>query len=439
MAMNGTNQDETVVNNNPPPYLKLIADCWEHIFDYLSACDVYMMGRTCKRMQQMAGYYFREYFSENLSDLYDFTQFYRAYNDVYQYIVSLDIDKEIENIDFVLDAQLFSSLKYLNLSGCDLTETRMGYFRNVLKNVEKIKLEYCKIHENTYEQLANYCPKLRFLYVYCSKMVDPSFETLFLQNFPSLEHLYYESFEDYKQINELKQFLEKHTKLKQFGSTDDFIWVNRDLLRKINIKLDVLIVHAYNMSSAQFFDFLKQLYELGFYKMWHFQPNKATNFEDLKNAIHLLPILEKFEFHTIKNLSFLTTLKELFLFKDDLPDDAKDLEIMAKSLSKLERLTILYATLDYILPFIRYSKRLRTIRVRILERPHDLDLFALNEERKKLSNSRQVVMYLPESDYLHEKWKAKNLSLSRIELRRSSELLDFTDQIFFTSVEKSID
>lgn len=41
---------------HPPHYLKLIADCWEHIFDNLALSDILAMGQTCKRMLQMAGW-----------------------------------------------------------------------------------------------------------------------------------------------------------------------------------------------------------------------------------------------------------------------------------------------------------------------------------------------------------------------------------------------
>lgn len=33
-------------NSPSPPYLKLISDCWEQIFDYLSLRDIHAMGET---------------------------------------------------------------------------------------------------------------------------------------------------------------------------------------------------------------------------------------------------------------------------------------------------------------------------------------------------------------------------------------------------------
>lgn len=44
----------------PPPYMKLIADCWEHIFDNLSLANVLALGQTCKHMCQTVGNYVHE-------------------------------------------------------------------------------------------------------------------------------------------------------------------------------------------------------------------------------------------------------------------------------------------------------------------------------------------------------------------------------------------
>lgn len=47
-------------------FLKLNVDCWENIFDYLSLVDILAMSKTCKRMRQIGGHYFREQFSTTL-------------------------------------------------------------------------------------------------------------------------------------------------------------------------------------------------------------------------------------------------------------------------------------------------------------------------------------------------------------------------------------
>lgn len=48
-----------------PPALKLIVDCWEEIFEYLSFKDIHLsFSGTCKAMHKLAGHYFNEFYPE---------------------------------------------------------------------------------------------------------------------------------------------------------------------------------------------------------------------------------------------------------------------------------------------------------------------------------------------------------------------------------------
>lgn len=42
---------------------RLNIDCFDEIFDYLSMEDLYSLGETCTRMQQIAGQYFKSHYS----------------------------------------------------------------------------------------------------------------------------------------------------------------------------------------------------------------------------------------------------------------------------------------------------------------------------------------------------------------------------------------
>lgn len=48
---------------NTPPYQKLIADCWEHILDYLRFEDMGSMGETCKHIKRFIWKHFAIYSS----------------------------------------------------------------------------------------------------------------------------------------------------------------------------------------------------------------------------------------------------------------------------------------------------------------------------------------------------------------------------------------
>ena len=48
-----------------PDIFKLDVDCFQEIFDYLSILDMVSMGRTCKRMQKVAGDWFLRTYSDH--------------------------------------------------------------------------------------------------------------------------------------------------------------------------------------------------------------------------------------------------------------------------------------------------------------------------------------------------------------------------------------
>lgn len=59
---------------NPTPCFKLIIDCWELILDHLALKDIIALSKTCKPLQQLAGCYFREHFSNNIGcDFQDYS------------------------------------------------------------------------------------------------------------------------------------------------------------------------------------------------------------------------------------------------------------------------------------------------------------------------------------------------------------------------------
>lgn len=93
------------------------------------------------------------------------------------------------------------------------------------------------------------------------------------------------------------------------------------------------------------------------------------------------------------------------------------IEFFARNLIKLQFLDIYEVNFGQILPFIRHSKTLMTIKIQELNIEF-FDWFALNEERKKLENAAQVTIYIPEEIYLDEIWKSKNLNLEYFKLVR---------------------
>lgn len=411
-----------------PPYLKLIADCWENIFDYLPLKDIISMGQTCIRMQKMTGYYLREYFPEILCTLdgktaqITYSDRFHLQNELWQYISKLCIDG---NLDYHLNAKTFSSLNTLIFSSVELSKSQIQYTENLLTMVENVQLKYCVVEGEFFEQLIDLCPKLKYLHIQCCRMGEDALHRLFSQKYASLEYLQYQPVprRAATEINELQQFLETNSNLKHFEADYRFLWANREILKETNVKLNLLTIRFpptnNNILYMYFVDFLKTLYEGGFYKTLNLSfdyRETEINFENLSNATSTLPALEMLNTPTdsLIDLSRLTTLKELEIRTYD---SGTLIENVARNLNKLKRLTFFIASNYDILPFIRHSKRLKTINIYNL-RDNVLDLFTLNEERKKLDDACPVSICVLENVYLPTKWKIGNLHASLVKIIR---------------------
>lgn len=226
VAGTSTAAAENSTPENVPPYLKLLVDCWEHIFDYLLLKDVHAMGGTCKPMHQLAGHYFREYFP-NLGYELDKNEIcavisfdFNLRPDFYKFISKLEIAHTIE-VD-TLNTETFSSLKMLIFEDVHLTGARLGLAQKFLMNIENIELNYCRIAHNLFAKLATDCPKLKCLLVYYCNMENTVISELFSKHYPQLEHFQFEY--KNKQISQLKLFLVKHLKLKRFSTNFQFLW-----------------------------------------------------------------------------------------------------------------------------------------------------------------------------------------------------------------------
>lgn len=413
----------------PPPYLKLIADCWEHIFDYLSLTDILQMGETCKRMRRMAGYYLREYFPDLRFNLLGqevkvaYPHKFHLRTDFYPYIRKLCILRRGNEFSSVLDDETFAAVKTLIFMSVELNRNQFAHTRNVLKNVEDIHIEHCNIDVEIFAQFVNYCPKLKSMRAEYGNTDHAAIaKSLFSQHYPTLEQLKYKSNSCHRQIDALKLFLEKHPKLKEFECNMPFLWANRDLLLKTNVQLDLFIVdftRNYNIPSDQFVEFLKKLYARGFYKSLQLSIDRITNdiFVHSDNGICTLPAFELLDINTDEeiDLSCLINLRELHIFNFQ----STDMENLAKKLVKLEKLSFGSASMNKLLPFIYYSKRLKTVYIDNLDND-DLDLFALNEKRKKLENARQVEICVREHHYLNAKWNSKYCNLSHVKISRAT-------------------
>lgn len=271
--------------------------------------------------------------------------------------------------------------------------------------------------------MATQCTKLKSFIVSDGSYNVNTIKLLCKHHYPTLEHLKYEPGERDQdtRIAELKIFLENHTNLKRFECNQTFLWANRDLIIDAEIQWNLLTLDLDSSVSAIdrfFIDFLQTLHERNIYKALHLLFDvRHSDYENIISKLPSLQILSAYKF-SIKDddSTELINLKELCLHHGDLSDINS--HAVTKRLTKLERLSFKRAIIDDLLPFIRYSKCLKTIKIELSFENISIVLIALNEECKRHANARKLIIYLPESDYLAAKWNLNTVYLSHIEFKR---------------------
>lgn len=132
-------------------------------------------------------------------------------------------------------------------------------------------------------------------------------------------------------------------------------------------------------------------------------------------------------------LSGLINLEELCVFNGTKITDWTDLPL---TLTKLEQIQILQASMAEILPFISNSKNLEKIHIMNFYSADGyqefvINLAALNKEREKLDGACKTTIYVREIYYLYTKWAQKDTDLSLIRLKRI-ESFEFDDHFYDT-------
>lgn len=425
----------TIPSQSPlpsPPCLTLTVECWKCIFDNLPLKDILVMGQTCKRMCEFSGGYISKSRFHPELDFSLIENLMTCENiciqpDFYRYIGKISI-KPNDDFNFFSNVITFESLKTLDFDRHTFNPIKIRNMQNVLKNVETIQLTDCDFGRNIFPQLISTCPKLKYLKIFqYTKAENVSLFQHFCPTLERFDYLFGRYTGPQKRSDDLKAFLEKHTKLKHFEIDFGFFWLNRDMLSQANIKLDLLHLHVNKSFTItefnEFMQFLKELYGRNFYKTLKLSLDYGFDFDDveyLSKTIGTLPGLEKLMtvVNSFIDFTYLANLKELQC------DSFDDMEVLAKSLPKLEQLTLKFVYNNEILPFVWHSKNLKIIEIHNMSSSNEdqaFDLFKLNEERKKLANASEVVICVQEKDYLAIKCKSQTLGLNLVKIARFYE------------------
>lgn len=415
-------------------------DCLNTIFDYLSMKDIHSFGQTCKIMQQIAGEYFERNFKSTekfsgIDGIYSvsglnertrtsaFNQFINYFSHYYE---------NMEPLRYIqLHCDEFKSLNHIYLVCLKLNTAKIECIRQILGKLEILQIRQCTLDGDFYESFLKYCRNLKRIYIQddLGYILDENQNPWLLQEYPQLEHLQLIPRYSFK-INELNRFFERNPQIQSFSTSSRCLWENRAELGKTNIKLDKLEIqildnyhrHLINMQSIC--NLLNEFFERGFYRRLYLyvkRVDKQCSEHVIK--LHALEMLSIRQFSECHSLYYLSNLRELEIMNSV---NIKDLEILASNLTNLERLSLSNTVtgadiICLIVPFVRCSTKLYRMQVNFNE--GYLNLYKLNEERKRLATARKIIIYVSNPMFLETKWKTMNgeINLDFIEMRRSSQ------------------
>lgn len=147
---------------------KLDIDCLEEVFDFLPLKDLVSVRRTCKRLQQVAGYCFqRQYASVKKTCTEDGIYMDRVTN-VNGFIpfidrISFTTRKPLEM--FCINQSKFMRLKEMTFHYGMITPNDAEIFKDKLKKIETLQLDGCKISGEFYKTILKFCMSLKRLII----------------------------------------------------------------------------------------------------------------------------------------------------------------------------------------------------------------------------------------------------------------------------------
>lgn len=417
--MNQSNEKIDEKNVPAPAYLKLIDDCWYHIFDYLSATDIVRMSATCKHLLQVSG----NYLNDNCSDL-DFhvkcnqiahfdNESTKIEQDFYAYIKKIyfqgeNFENKIAFLQSVSIANHFDSLQTIEFAFITIYQPDFHSSRQILKSVKNLKLNFTRIlSESIFTTIANYATELTHLTVKNST----NGISLFYEKYNNLEFLEYDACTMSEiHIDNIKDFLEYHTKLTQFNIDYFGLWANKTMLDNTHIQLDTLGVSFsyYAMTLEPLMEMTDQLIALhqnGLFKYLSLSINYALHARDM--ILLKQPIITLARALCIKKL-YLSKIKDTYF------------DFFAYELKDLEHLTIDYVyNTSEIIEFVRHLKNLQSISIKYIFKD-GVNVYPeiLNNEREKLKDAKKIRLYLHNRNYLFAKWKLPNLNFTKLKIVR---------------------
>lgn len=405
-------------HESPPAIFKLHAIACEDLFEYLSLKDIYSIGMTCKRMNRLAGLYFKENLhnmvtrvkengiifrsNEELMDLSGFSEFVET--------VRFD-GREIKSFQYV--ESNCASVKKVIINNA-LGGTKVN--TSIMDNLKLVKIrDYVCANDEIISDLLKLCKNVQSLQLYVKHLPNNWYH----QRYPLLEH--FELFFDGKsdKVDEVKIFLEQNPSIRCLEISAKYLFKNRHSILKTNVTLDELSIASLNPKNLETIALLNELYHRNFYK--RLKLRLLFVHQNDADLMAKLPAVETINFGgTVENIVWpaIVNLKVVELHEWQ----GFDFETLVKNNVTIERVHIGETTFNEIQLMMRHLPNLKELIICYIAHEKELDISALNKVRETLFGARKVIIYLVEETFLLTKWMFSPREFNLVEIRRIESL-----------------
>lgn len=411
---------EIAFDQNPSPDIfKLHALACFELFDYLSFDDIYSIGESCKRLNRIAGTYFRDnypcnrcFFREEISSFK-----YYPINGFIQYVrefyINLCVESELDGFRNV--STKCNSLKNFTFSGWPaINEAKFDCIKEILPKIEKIRITIDRKSKDVYETILKYCSNVKMMFMDdCCFPFEEHVDIAWLhQKYTMLEHV---SLTYSNRMEDCKVLLEQNPNIRSISCDANFMIANEDWLLTTNVKLDYLgINYIYTDNSNRLCSLLNQLRERKFYKKLRVtisHPNVVNEIGKM-SAVERLCTSFGLDLGS-ENFPLMADMKEIrFCSYMHL-----NIEDFVSQLPNIERVSLpRKLTSNQVLVLIKRSKKLKELLAFFETQP--LNLWALNKEREEFVGATKVTIYLEEKNFLATKWAYNDRDFRCIDIKR---------------------
>lgn len=390
-------------------FLKLNYDCFEIIFNKASIRSIMKMGKTCERMQDVAGQFIQAFVLpfqykpiNNLiyyESIYIRKSFYKFIN-IIKY--KLDGDNNLKKIVDLLHSKLCPNLDHLILQSIKNVSEYIIFDENFCKNIDTITIKNAN-NVDLSKFLNNLLLTVRKFSISISSY--NSYRLIFDLRFKRLENFTLDfcySYANNEQKTYILEFFQFHTSLKYFKCDsfflEKFIDVftnNTNVFNLLEFTVDLSIHHT---DEIFFFEkklifLLQSLYDRGCYKFLNLH---IFSYVSIKNRSYISNVFEN-----LTNEPFSVPIKSI-KFSEEILENHLLLNFSQKFNKTLDTIKTYYSKHN-IIPFIMNSTHLKVIILHQRDRhKHDqiLNLPSLDKLCENVRIKHPLTIKCHEIDYL---------------------------------------